>query len=361
MGKALLSDLTDRARNIFCTLVEAYLETGNPIGARPLAKRLSLDLSPATVRNVMQDLEEMNLLASPHTSAGRLPSEAGLRLFVDALLELGLPPSEDSGEIVAAVTGEDISTQRLLANAGRMLSGLSRGASLVLAPTEDKAIDHAEFIRVGDGNALVALAMEDGSIENRLFDAPPGMTPSSMQEAANFLNAHLRGCTLSEARSEIARRMEADQRQIDSAARRLVEAGMASWEGVEGGPDRMIVRGLSNLLENDLAAEDLDQLRSLLDDLERRKTVAQLLDLAREGQGVRVFIGSENPLFSLSGSSLIISPYMNGRQRVLGALAVIGPTRLNYGRVVPAVSFTAELLGQMLETGGNTQLITEDR
>ena len=236
MAKALLSDLTDRARNIFCTLVEAYLETGNPIGARPLAKRLSFDLSPATVRNVMQDLEEMNLLASPHTSAGRLPSEAGLRLFVDALLELGLPPSEDSGEIVAAVTGEDISTQRLLANAGRMLSGLSRGASLVLAPTEDKAIDHAEFIRVGDGNALVALAMEDGSIENRLFDAPPGMTPSSMQEAANFLNAHLRGCTLSEARSEIARRMEADQRQIDSAARRLVEAGMASWEGVEGGP-----------------------------------------------------------------------------------------------------------------------------
>lgn len=361
MTEVTLADLTDRAREIFCTLVDTYLETGDPVGSRTLSRRLTSTLSPATVRNAMQDLEEMGLLAAPHPSAGRLPSEVGLRLFVDALLEVGDAPTEDASEIVAALSTEGGSAERILSEAGQMLSGMSMAAALVLVPTEDKAIDHVEFVQLGDGSTLVALVMQDGTVENRLFETPSGLTPSAVQEAANYLNAHARGRSLSETRAEVARRTELGQQEIDESAQRLVAAGVASWDGAEEGPDRLIVRGLSNLIDGNLGAEELARLRRLLDDLERQKTVVQLLDLARDADGVRVFIGSENPLFSLSGSSLVISPYMNSQQKVVGALGVIGPTRLNYGRVVPAVDFTARLVGRILE--GNTEPVhnTEDQ
>lgn len=349
MSATNLADLTDRAREIFRVLVDSYLEGGAPVGSRTLARRLDQQLSAATVRNVMQDLEELGLLSSPHASAGRLPSELGLRLFVDSLLEVTDFSSEDSPEIMAALKEEEGSSQQVLVEAGKMLSGLSRGASLVLAPRADKAVDHIHFLQVSDGSMLASLVMKDGDVENRLFSAPPGITRSVAQEAANFLNARMRGRTLADARREIATEMEADRREIDSAAERLVDAGLASLEGADAVPNRLIVRGLSNLLDDAREGEGLDRIKRLMDDLERRKTVAQLLDLVREAEGVRVFIGSENPMFSLAGSSLVISPYMDGRRKVIGALAVIGPTRLNYGRVVPAVDFTARFVGRLLE------------
>ena len=365
MRQPSLPDLSERAREIFRTLVDAYLDTGEPVGSRTLARRLNRGLSPATVRNVMQDLKEMGLLSSPHASAGRLPSELGLRLFVDALLEVGDLASEDSARIAAVLTDESQPTERVLAGAGKLLSGLSKGASLVLAPTEDKAIEHVHFLQVSEINTLASLVMEDGTVENRLFTTPLGMTQAVAQEAANFLNAHMRGRTLEESKHEISRNMEEGRRQLDSAAEQLVEAGMASWEGTGRALDRLIVRGLSNLLDPGLAEDDVERLRRLFDDLERQRTAMQLLDLVREADGVRVFIGSENPMFSLAGSSLVISPYMDGRQRVIGALAVIGPTRLNYGRVVPAVDFTARLVSRLLERGAEDEVddvrISEDQ
>ena len=348
MQTASLSDLSDRAREIFCALVDSHLENGRPVGSRTLARRIESELSAATVRNVMQDLEEMGLLVSPHASAGRLPSQPGLRLYVDAILEVADLTSEDSDAIRAELGKERELAPDLFAKVGKLLSGLSSGVSLVLAPSEDRAVRHVEFLQVGEGSVLVALVMEDGGVENRLIDAPTGLTPSAIQEAANFLNSRMRGRTVADAAQEVARSMEEVRRGIDAVAARLVEAGVAKWDGSAGGPDRMIVRGLSNLLADGLESAELERLRRLFDDLERRRTVAHLLDLVREARGVRVFIGSENPLYSLAGSSLVISPYMDCKQQIVGALGVIGPTSINYGRVVPAVDFTARLLGRLL-------------
>ena len=352
MQSASLPDLTSRAREVFAALVDTYLESGEPVGSRTLSRRLPSGLSPATVRNVMQDLEEMGLLTSPHPSAGRLPSQPGLRLYVDAMLEVSDLASDDTRKIRAELAEEPNPSDRVFARATRVLSGLSQGASLVLAPTFDSAVRHVDFVNVADGKVLVMLVTEDGHVENRLFEAPPGLTLASLREAANFLNAHLLGLTLSIARQRVAQLIEQDRQLIDEVSKRLVEQGLASLEGAgKGAPDRMIVRGRSNLIDADLDHADARRLRELFDDLERRQTVAQLLDLVRQAQGVRVYIGSENPLFSLSGSSLVISPYMNDKQQVIGALGVIGPTSINYGRVVPAVDFTARLVGRLLERG----------
>lgn len=359
MQSASLPDLTHRAREIFATLVDTYLESGEPVGSRTLARRLPSRLSPATVRNVMQDLEEMGLLMSPHPSAGRVPSQPGLRLYVDAMLEVSDLADEDSRKIRAELEEEAKASDRVFARATRILSGLSHGASLVLATTFDSAVRHVELLSVADGSVLVMLVMEDGHVENRLFDAPPGFTLASLREAANFLNAHLRGLTLTAARRQVSKTVERDRQLIDEVSKRLVERGMASLVGAgAGAPDRMIVRGRSNLIDEARDHADMIRLRELFDDLERRKTVAELLDLVRGAQGVRVYIGSENPLFSLSGSSLVISPYMNGNHQTIGALGVIGPTSINYGRVVPAVDFTARLVGRLLEAGRDER--TED-
>lgn len=350
MQTASLPDLTSRAREVFAALVDTYLASGEPVGSRTLARRLPSRLSPATVRNVMQDLEEMGLLTSPHPSAGRVPSQPGLRLYVDAMLEVSDLVDDDSRKITAELAEEPQPSERVFARATRVLSGLSHGASLVLAPTYDNPVRHVELLSIAGGSILVMLVMENGHVENRLFDAPPGFTLASLREAANFLNAHLQGQSLAVAQREVAKAIEHDRQLIDTVSKRLVEKGMASLEGADHGtPDRMIVRGRSNLIEGALDHEYTDRLRELFDDLERRQTVAQLLDLVREARGVRVYIGSENPLFSLSGSSLVISPYMNGKQQVIGALGVIGPTSINYGRVVPAVDFTARLVGRLLE------------
>jgi len=348
MQSASLPDLTRRAREVFTTLVDTYLASGDPVASRTVSRRLPSRLSPATVRNIMQDLEEMGLLTSPHPSAGRLPSQSGLRLYLDAMMEVGDIAGEDSRRIRAELSEGSSASDRVFARATRVLSGLSHGASLVLAQTQDAAVRHVELLTVSDGHVLVMLVMENGQLENRLFEAPPGCTVASLREAANFLNAHLRGLTLSDAREQIRAAIEADRELIHRVSRKLVEQGIASLEGA-GAPDRLIVRGRSNLIDDTLSGEGADRLRGLFDDLERRQTVAQLLDLVSDAKGVRVYIGSENPMFSMSGSSLVIAPYMNGKQQVIGALGVIGPTALNYGRVVPAVDFTARLVGCLLD------------
>ena len=345
-----LSELNERSRAVFRQLVETYLETGEPVGSRTLSKQLAMSLSAATIRNVMQDLEGLGMLDSPHVSAGRIPTQLGLRLFVDGLLEIGDVSETERGAIDAAMGATEGDMGAVLDEAGAMLSGLSQCASLVFAPKVEAPIRHVEFVGLAQDRALVVLVFEDGTVENRLFAPPEGMTPSAMREAANFLNATLEGRTLSDARAVVAAEIGRRRAELDRLAADLVEQGLAIWSGDReaDGIDRLIVRGRANLLEDAQDADALERMRKLFDDLERKRDLAQLLDLARDADGVRIFIGSENKLFSLSGSALVISPYMNAERKLVGAIGVIGPTRLNYGRIVPIVDYTARLVGRMV-------------
>ncbi|MFN3524829.1 MAG: heat-inducible transcriptional repressor HrcA [Paracoccus sp. (in: a-proteobacteria)] len=343
--ETLLDELNDRSREVFRRVVESYLETGEPVGSRTLTRALSERLSAATVRNVMQDLELLGLLDSPHISAGRLPSQMGLRLFVDGMMEVDSLDATDRAAIDQTLGNDDPDTGVLLDRVSTALSSLTRGASLVLMPKHEAPIRHIEFVSLGPDRALVVLVFADGHVENRIFTPPPGQTPSSMREAGNFLNAMAEGRTLSELRSQIALQVDKRRAELDVMAAELVESGLALW-GQESSDPRLIVRGRSNLLASEIA--DLDRVRVLFDDLERKRDIVEFLELADKGDGVRIFIGSENKLFSLSGSALVVSPYMNADRKIVGAVGVIGPTRLNYGRIVPIVDYTAQLVGRVL-------------
>ncbi|PZN54079.1 MAG: heat-inducible transcriptional repressor HrcA [Proteobacteria bacterium] len=346
-----LQSLDQRSRDIFRRIVDSYLRDGEPVGSRSLSRLLPSSLSPATIRNVMSDLEQLGLIYAPHVSAGRLPTQQGLRFFVDAFMELGDLTDEERRRIEAQikVSGEGASLEHVLTEASQLLSGMSRGAGLVLAAKSEAALKHIEFIQLEPTKALAVLVSQNGDVENRIIDLPAGVTVSQLHEASNFLNAHIRGRTLSEARAEIEGRKEETQSALDELSQDLVEKGLAVWAGSESGlPARLIVRGRANLLENVTAQADIERLKHLFDDLETQDSLIQLLDLAEQGPGVRIFIGSENKLFSLSGSSLVVAPYRDKEARVIGALGVIGPTRLNYARIVPMVDYTAQLISRML-------------
>ncbi|MDP0928108.1 heat-inducible transcriptional repressor HrcA [Paracoccus onubensis] len=343
--ESLLSELNDRSREVFRRVVESYLETGDPVGSRTLTRSMSEQLSAATIRNVMQDLEFMGLLDSPHTSAGRLPSHLGLRLFVDGMMEVDSVDPGDQAVMDRTLGNDDSDTNVMLDRVSTALSTITRGASLVLMPKHEAPIRHIEFVSLAPDRALVVLVFADGHVENRIFIPPEGQTPSSMREAGNFLNAMAEGKTLAELRRHMASQLAERRRELDILAAELVQSGLALWDGESFDP-RLIVRGRANLLDSEAA--DLDRIRVLFDDLERKRDIVEFLELAEQGDGVRIFIGSENKLFSLSGSALVVSPYMNADRKIVGAVGVIGPTRLNYGRIVPIVDYTAQLVGRVL-------------
>ncbi|TKA96520.1 heat-inducible transcriptional repressor HrcA [Cereibacter changlensis] len=351
-GPKILSEMNDRSREVFRRVVEGYLASGDPVGSRTLTRSMSEKVSAATVRNVMQDLEYLGLLDSPHVSAGRIPTQLGLRMFVDGLLEVGAVAAEDREKIDATLGSNRQDVTSLLDRVGATLSGITRGASLVLAPKHEAPIRHIEFVSLAADRALVVLVFADGHVENRVFTPPPGQTASSMREAANFLNALAEGKTLSDLRHTIVEEMSRRRQEIDTLAHALVESGLALWENPGEQSERLIVRGRSNLLDGSTEAQDFERIRSLFDDLERKRDIADFLELAESGEGVRIFIGSENKLFSLSGSSLVVSPYMNADRKIIGAVGVIGPTRLNYGRIVPIVDYTAQLVGRLVSDRG---------
>lgn len=343
----ILADMNDRSREVFRLVVEGYLLNGEPVGSRTLTRSMNEKVSAATIRNVMQDLEYLGLIGSPHVSAGRIPTEQGLRMFVDGLLEVEDLDKADRRLMEATMDGRgDVSDN--LDKIGSALSNITSGASLVLTPKHEAEIRHIEFVSLAPDRALVVLVFSDGHVENRVFQPPPGQTPSSLREAANFLNGFAEGRTLSELRSVFEKEVTARRQELNKIARDLVEAGIVIWEN-EGHPyERLIVRGRANLLDGSAQEEDLDRIRTLFDDLERKKDIADFLELTEQGEGVRIFIGSENQLFSLSGSSLVVSPYMNSDRKIVGAVGVIGPTRLNYGRIVPIVDYTAQLVGRLI-------------
>jgi len=349
----LLKEMNERSREVFRRVVEGYLDSGEPVGSRTLTREMSEKVSAATIRNVMQDLEYLGLLGSPHVSAGRVPTQLGLRMFVDGLLEVPDLSEKDRAAIDGEFAEEDSDVAALMGRVGTALSGVTQGASLVLAPKHEAPLNHVEFVSLAEDRALVVLVFSDGHVENRIFTPPVGQTPSSLREAANFLNSVIKGYTLSELGDVVSREIERRRMELDSLAREMVENGAAHWES-EGTPyERLIVRGRSNLLSDSAEENDLDKIRSLFDDLERKRDIAEFLTLAEGGEGVRIFIGSENKLFSLSGSSLVVSPYMNADRKIVGAVGVIGPTRLNYGRIVPIVDYTAQLVGRLISNRGN--------
>ncbi len=347
----LLSQLDDRSREIFRRIVDGYLSSGEPLGSRNLSKIIPMALSPASVRNVMADLEGLGLIYSPHTSAGRLPTEVGLRFFVDAMLQVGdLTPQEQAaieGQVSSAANGAQ-SVDDVLAQASQMLSGLSRGAAVVTTSKGARQLKHIEFVRLEPTRALVVLVSEDGAVENRVLPLPPGLPASALSEASNYLNARIRGRTLGEVRTEIEAAEKLARLELDELTQRLVQAGLASWAGLEGDNQQLIVRGQANLLDDLRAVDDLERIRLLFADLETKKDVIDLLGRAETGEGVRIFIGSENKLFSLSGSSLIAAPFRDSRQQIVGVVGIIGPTRLNYGRIVPMVDYTAQLVSKLV-------------
>lgn len=349
-----VKDLNDRSREILRRVVETYLETGDPVGSRFLSRHLPMSLSAASIRNVMSDLEALGLLFSPHTSAGRMPTEAGLRMFVDGLLEIGDISEDERRSIERQVSGQHKSVEDVLDEASKMLSGLSHAAGFVVAPKYDASLKHIEFVPMDPGRALVVIVTEGGEVENRVIEVAKGLPPSALAEATNYLNARLRGKTFEESKAILANEMETQRAELNELTSRVIASGLATWSGSKAAQSddplskSLIVRGQARLLEDVHAMEDLERVRLLFDEIENKRELVQLLGLAEQADGVRIFIGSENKLFSLSGSSLIISPYMDKRQQVVGVLGVIGPTRLNYARVIPMVDYTAKLVGRLI-------------
>jgi heat-inducible transcriptional repressor len=345
-----LAALNERSREIFRQIVESYLATGEPVGSRNLARLLPITLSPASVRNVMSDLEQLGLIYAPHTSAGRLPTELGLRFFVDALMQIGDLSEQDRRSIEAQVAGAHTSKslEAVLTEASQMLSGLTRSAGVVLTAKANVRLKHVEFVRLEPERALAVLVAEDGQVENRVVNVPAGLPTSSLTEAGNFLNARIRGRTLAELRDEIEKAVTEGQAELDQLTQKVIATGLASWSGGDSAERQLIVRGHANLLEDLHALDDLERVRSLFDALEAKRGVIDLLGRAERADGVRIFIGSENKLFSLSGSSTIVAPYRDSQGRIVGVIGVIGPTRLNYARVIPMVDYTARVVSRLL-------------
>ncbi|MEM7168648.1 MAG: heat-inducible transcriptional repressor HrcA [Pseudomonadota bacterium] len=345
-----INDLNERSREVFRRIVESYVETGEPVGSRTLSRSLGIGVSPATIRNVMADLEDLGLLFSPHTSAGRLPTDLGLRMFVDGLLELGNLTQEEQAQIEGQCAGAGKSMPEVLEDAVGMVSGLSRCAGLVVAPKASEPLKHIEFVSLGPGRALVVLVTASGQVENRLIDVPMGLPAASLVEASNYLSSRLIGRTIDEAKAEIAEELNNQRAQLNELTSRVVEAGLATYvqEPGSGKAGALIVRGQAQLLDDVTAIEDLERIREIFAALETKEALSHLLDLTDSAQGVQIFIGSENQLFGATGCSVVIAPYSNSQQNIVGAVGVIGPTRLNYAKIIPMVDFTSKMISRLI-------------
>jgi heat-inducible transcriptional repressor len=339
--------LDPRSAAVLREIVEQYVQTGEPVGSRTLSRRLPMPLSPATIRNVMADLTEAGLLFAPHTSAGRLPTERGLRLFVDGLLQFGDLSEDERDRVGLALEARGRSLQETLGEVSSMLSGLSAAAGLVLAPKSDGAVRHIEFVPLGPGRALVILVGADGQVENRVIETPPGLPPSSLTHASNYLNARLSGRTLMELRAAVGTEMNEDRTQLDALSALVVEAGLATWSG-EGRGGSLIIRGQARLLADVTQIERIAAIQMLFDRLETQETMLRLLELAEQSTGVRIYIGAESGLFGASGVAMVVAPVRNDADRIVGAIGVIGPTRINYGRIIPVVDYTARVIARFL-------------
>ncbi|MEE8189830.1 MAG: heat-inducible transcriptional repressor HrcA [Kiloniellales bacterium] len=347
LGSSAVQELSERSREVFRHIVDAYVETGSPVGSRTISRKMGMTLSPATIRNVMADLEELGLLYAPHTSAGRLPTDAGMRLFVHGLLEFGNLTKDEQERIEAQCAAGGKSLPEVLSEASGLLSDLSHCAGLVLAPKLEEPLKHVEFVSLGPGRALVVLVFASGTVENRIIDVPIGLPASSLVEATNYLSARLVGRNLLGARDETRKELEEQKVELDELTQRVVQLGLAVWSDDERG-GALIVRGQAHLLEDVTGIEDLERIRQLFSALETKEALLRLLELTDSAEGVQIFIGAENELFNLSGCSAVIAPYGNSQQQIVGAIGVVGPTRIDYARIIPMVDYTAQVIGRII-------------
>ncbi|WP_010299763.1 heat-inducible transcriptional repressor HrcA [Candidatus Odyssella thessalonicensis] len=342
-----IRDLNNRSLEIFKELVDAYMETGEPVGSRTLSRRLTTTLSPATIRNVMADLEDAGLLYAPHTSAGRMPTEEGLKLFVHGLLQVGDIGDKEREEIERRCQTQGRSLNDILENATSVLSGLSQCAGLVMAPKTESPLKHIEFVPLSPTRVLLVIITQDGLVENRVLEFPEGIPNSVLTEATNYLNAHMIGHTLSEAYAIIKGELIKDKQELNVLSRKIVADGVAVWSGEESSGS-LIIKGQANLLNNVTVVEEIDQIRNLFNLLDTKENLKTILDASVQAEGVQIFIGAENPLFAQSGCSMVIAPYKGTNERIIGAIGVVGPSRMNYGRVIPLVDYTAKLVSRLL-------------
>ena len=344
----MITELNERSREIFQRIVDAYMATGAPVGSRTVSKHLSAQLSPATVRGVMADLEDSGLLFSPHTSAGRIPTDRGLRLYIDGLMEVGNIAPEDRKQLdgMAAATGKSV--EGLLGDATSMLSGLAHATGLVMAPKTESPLRHIEFLPLSPGRALVVMVAENGIVENRVIETPADLPASALVEATNFLSQRLAGRTIAEAQGSIIDELATRRAQLNELTRGVVESGLATWSGGAGDAGALIVRGQAHLLEDVTQLAELERIRALFEALETRETMLRVLELADRAEGVQIFIGADDALFNVAGCSMVVGPYRNEQNRIIGAIGVIGPTRINYSRIIPMVDYTAKLLSRLM-------------
>lgn len=344
----MITELNERSREIFRYIVSSYLDTGSPVGSRTISKALDLSLSPASIRNTMADLEDMGLLAAPHVSAGRLPTERGLRLYIDGLMEIGGLSSEERARIEAECSVKGLSINEVVSNASGMLSNLSACASLVIAPKIEKPVKQIQFVQLEPGKALIVMVMKNGLVENRIMDVPLDLPETALLQASNYLNSKLDGQTLDEVQQTITTDINENKSKLDKIAADLVAKGIALPRS--GGNDsRIIIRGQSHLLEDVKAIEDLERARTLLGYLEEQKNMLKLVDNVSLAEGVQIYLGAENEIFDQSGWSMILSPYRNSDEKIIGAIGVIGPTRLDYDRIIPMVDYTSQVIARLVD------------
>ncbi len=346
----MIQELNDRSREIFRIIVDEYVKSGEPVGSRTISRRLTTSLSPASVRNVMADLEEIGLLHSPHTSAGRLPTETGLRLYVDALLQVGDLSPDEQRAIEHACSQAGHLFDDLVGQATGLLSGLSSHAGVVVAPKKEAPFRQVEFVSLAPDRALVVVVHEDGSVENRLIDLPPGITPAMLSRAGNYLNARVAGRSLDQARARIVEELTSHEAELDALTQKVVETGLATWSNDNAGDERatLVVKGQANLLNDVNVMSDLERIRELFDKLDQARHMERLLELTHDAEGVCIFIGADNELFQLTGCSTIVAPISDQGGSFVGALGIVGPTRMNYARIIPMVDYTAKVVGRLL-------------
>lgn len=345
----MFPELNDRSREILKKIVDAYMASGEPVGSRAIAEQLGMRLSPATIRGVMADLEAQGLLHAPHISAGRVPTEAGLRFFVDGILEIGDLAAEEKARLEAQCVAQGKNLPDILSRATDTLSGLTSCAGLVVAPKVDRPLKQIEFIQLAPGRVLVVLVTEDGLVENRVIEAPLGLDGGTLMQANQYLNRRLAGRRLLEARQEVEAELRLQRAELDELTGKLVAAGLAVWSGPSDGLGQLLIRGQSHLLDDVTALADLERVRQLFEALETEEVMARLLDATRDAEGVQIFIGAQNGLFAHAGCSVIVAPYKNAQEKVVGAIGVIGPLRINYARIIPMVDYTARLVGKIVK------------
>ncbi len=344
----MITDLNNRSKEILRLVVETYMGKGEPVGSRTISKILDRNLSPATIRNVLSDLEESGLLYAPHTSAGRLPTDAGLRLFIDGILEIGNLSSEEQQNIESQCTASGKSANLIMEKASNIMSGLSHCAGLVIAPSDNNNLKHIEFVNLSPGKALVVMVTESGQVENRIIELPIGVTSSALIEAGNYLAAKMLGNSLEVTKANIQAEIIGAKQELDILSAKVVEAGIATWSDINSDNGVLIVRGQANLLDNIQALSDLEHIRAIFSALERKESMLSLLKAAGAAGGVQIFIGAENELFNLSGCSLIIAPYKNSKEKIIGAIGVVGPIRMNYAKIIPMVDYTSKVVGKLI-------------